>query len=171
MAFRYVPFRASYPPDAPYNSPRGRFNDGVRFTLYVSNSLRGATVEFYRRHSEFLSDQGIARIRVYTLTLDITGPCLDVRTPADAAAAGVVFDRLRSNEADESLRYADCHALADGVGTLACGIAYPSAAHADQMTWCLVLFGRPASATWWCSGYSELVVPTINPAEVRRLPT
>lgn len=169
-AYRYVRFRSPWPPDAEYNDSSGRFNNGIRFTLYVADDVMGATAEFYRRNPEFLDDQSIADIRVFALDLVIPGRCLDVRTQAYAHAVGVTFDRLRSNDSNEAVRYAECRALAEVVEPLGCGIAFPSAAYVTPSPWCLVLFGRPSNATWRCASYTEIATPIISPSEVRQVP-
>jgi len=169
-AYRYVRYRAPYPPDAPYNDAHGRFNDGIRFLLYVADDPSSATAEFYRRNPEFLLDRTIPSIELYELDLLISGRCLDVRTSAQAAAVGVPFDRLRSNDTDEDARYVECRALADAAEQLGCGIAYPSAASTSTAAWCLALFGRPSASTWSCLGYSEQPLPVLTAAQVRVLP-
>ncbi|MEJ7764024.1 MAG: RES domain-containing protein [Acidimicrobiales bacterium] len=169
-AYRYIRYRAPYPPDDPYNDSHGRFNNGVRLVLYVGETAAAATAEFYRRNPEFLADQTIARIQVFALDLIVAGRCLDLRTAANAAAVGVPFERLRSNDVDETARYAECRLIADEVEPLGSGLAYPSAAVTLSSAWCLVLFGRATAATWQCEGYSELPVPTLADADVRRVP-
>lgn len=169
-AFRYIRYRAPWSPAAASNSSGGRFDNGVRLTLYVADNAKAATAEFYRRNPEFLPDQTIARIQVFALDLTIVGRCLDVRTPANAAAVAIPFDRLRSNDRDEATRYAECRRLADDTEPVGCGIAYPSAASTATGAWSLVLFGLPAAATWRCDNYDELVVPEITESDVRLLP-
>ena len=41
--YRYLPYAATYSPDAPYGSGDGRFDDGLRFTLYVADAPEAAT--------------------------------------------------------------------------------------------------------------------------------
>lgn len=168
-AYRYIRYRAPWSPAVAYNDSGGRFSNGVRLTLYVADDAKGATAEFYRRNPEFLVDQTIARIRVFALDLTIAGRCLDVRTPANASAVAIPFGRLRSNDHDEVTRYAECRVLADEVEPVGCGIAYPSAARTETDAWSLVLFGRPAAATWRCDDYVELAVPAVATSEVRCL--
>ena len=157
------------PADEPYNSPNGRFNNGIRFTLYVADDATGATAEFYRRYPEFLAAPDIPAVQIYALDLSISGRCLDVRSRASAAVVGVPFDRLRSSDPDEATRYSECRMIADQVDALGCGVAYPSAASTATDAWCLVLLGMPTLTTWTCTAYVEVPMPILSDADVHVL--
>lgn len=161
--YRYVPAEATYDPGSPW-AGSGRFDDGKRLTLYVADAPQTAVAEFLRRHPEFLDLQDALRIRVYEVIVITEDRVLDVRTPADAAAAGITHARLVSSESDEKTRYVECRALADTTQAECIGIAYPSAA-LDAEHWSLVLFG-PRGDAWTSEPAREVPRPFVSPGDV-----
>ena len=149
--------------DSPWRGD-GRFDNGVRYTLYLAHSAEGATAEFFRRHPEFLAMQEKVRIQLFKLTMVIPGASLNVRTEDAANRAGVLYKRLQSNDEDQALRFEECRALADDVESIGGeGIAYPSAAY--DGTWNLVAFGEAAYAT----AIESIPRPTVDPTRVQAM--
>ena len=155
--FRYLPLHAPYPADAPFAGGHGRFDAG-QATLYLADTAEGAVAEFYRQHPEFLASQGtVERFDLFEVELIVSGPVLDVRTPSQARAAGIAFDRLTSSDAEPVARYRECRDLAQRCGQSTTGIVYPSAA-LQSGSWNLVVFDEPIPQRW--SACTTLPVPT-----------
>lgn len=164
--YKWLDNTARYEPSSPWFGI-GRFGAGAHKTLYLAASPEGAMAEFFRRHPEFFDFQDDLDITLYQLAVQVPCECLDVRTPPQAASIGLGFDRLLSSEADESVRYEECRALAkDAMGAGLCGVAYPSAA-AIGPAWNLVLFGDPGA--WAVTSYAPIDRPRLEPAEVQPL--
>lgn len=168
QVYRWLDVAATYDPDGPWPSA-GRFGDGTVKTLYVAESPDGAIAEYLRRHPEFVELQESLRLRVYEIDLEVVAVCVDVRDAAGQLAAGIAEARLTSSESDESIRYAECRALAsDAIASGAVGIAYPSAA-AAWSTWNLVLFGDRSTSTWVSHGFRVVARPMVSGSDVRTL--
>lgn len=165
--FRYLAEDVVRRPDSPWHG-EGRFDNGIRYTLYLAETPEGAAAEYYRRHPEFLGLQDYVKIRVYQLDMELPEPHLDVRTRPLAVRAEIDFERLVSNDADPNLRFKECRELADDVElTAGFGLAYPSAARQHESN--LVTFGE-ASAHWSTYGIDEVARPVVDPASVQVLP-
>jgi hypothetical protein len=163
--FRYLPLQAFYPPDAPFSGGRGRFDAG-RATLYLAATAEGAAAEFYRRNPEFLADQAaVERFHLFAVDLDVRGPVLDVRSPGQATAAGIAFDRLTSNESDAEVRYRECRDLAANCGQGTTGILYPSSALRTG-SWNLVVFDEAGHLRWLAASAQRVPVPLVDPSGV-----
>jgi RES domain len=144
----------------------GRFDDGVRFTLYIAESPDGAVAEFYRQSPTLLSLQNFASFRVYEIALRVDARCADVRTAPLAAGAKIAFGRLKSNDPDADVRYFECRELASEVeNDGGAGIASPSAALVGPGCWNLALFGE-AGPDWNVVSTREVPRPIIDPARV-----
>lgn len=142
----------------------GRFDNGVRLTLYVSESPEGAMAEYLRRHPEFLDGQGNLAIRLFEVQIAIDST-LDVRTVSHASIVGIPFERLRSSDRDEATRYHECRLLADEVEPRGVSIGYPSAALRDRAS-NFVVFGPESPGTWVVSDVAEIDLPYVEPTLV-----
>ncbi|MGY1747151.1 RES family NAD+ phosphorylase [Blastococcus sp. SYSU D00695] len=165
--YRYLDSGAGYDPDSPYATSGGRFDDGVRETIYLASTPEGAVAEYLRRHPELFEMQDALRINVHEVRVRIEERCLDVRSEDKAARAGVDLPRLLSNHPHEHERYAYSRDVAASPG-IGIGIAYPSAAHAAP-AWCLVLFGQ-AGAGWVSEGFERVPRPWVDPKDVTTIP-
>ena len=166
--FRWARSDSPYRIEAPWNTPHGRFDDGRRLTLYLAASAEVAMAEFFRRNPEFLAYQNQLNIRLVRLDVTVNGECLDVRDAAKASVAEIDFDRLRSSDDDEGVRYAECRQLADEVEAVdGVGIGYPSAAYRRD-GWNLVAFGAP-NGGWRSRSATEVTPPAMDAADVEVL--
>ncbi len=166
--FRSLPVGASYAANDPYPSPSGRFSDGHRLTLYVSEAADAATAEFFRRHAELLEMQDATMITLHELSATVSTPLLDVRTADGAARAGMLRERLVSSEADGTVRYKECRELADRVDGTVSGIAYPCAAMDNRSN--VVFFGA-RGAIWEADVVRSVPAPRLDPNDVHALPS
>lgn len=164
VGYRSLPNAATYSAASPYNSSHGRFDNGVRYTIYYADTAEGASAEFLRRHPEFLQHQDRLTISVYELEIALSSHRLDVTTAANATSVGIDVDRLTSSDDDEGERYQECRDLADEVEARGTGILYPSAAFVGGEN--TVLFGQPSAATWSVTRSEEVGRPTVDPSKV-----
>jgi RES domain-containing protein len=160
--FRVLDAAAAYAPDDPFASTGGRFSDGTRKVLYLAASPEGAVAEWLRHHPEFLLMQDALRVRVSSVGVDVPAQLtLDVRTKAQAERIPFPFERLRSSDADEDVRYAECRELAlDSEGSA--GIAFPSAAYGADGAWNVVLVGEQGDR-WVSTGHAAVDRPEVPP--------
>lgn len=166
--YKWIDALATYDVDSPWFS-LGRFGDGTWKTLYLAESPEGAMAEYFRRHPEFLAFQDDLVITLHELDMTVVGDCVDVRSDAGQAAAGIGYDRLVSSEDDEDSRYEECRQLARrALSAGRVGIGYPSAA-AAWACWNLVLFGDPAAGAWVCASHRPVPMPRLDGADVRVL--
>ncbi|BBH17538.1 hypothetical protein Back2_18250 [Nocardioides baekrokdamisoli] len=154
-----------YSPAAPNPYSVGRFGAGGWPTLYLAESSAAAMAEFFRINPSLLSVQGGVKVTVFEIEIEVWGRLVDVRSTADAFAAGIDPAELVSSDPEPAKRWKACQefaaaARADG----AVGIVYPSAASAGS--WNLVLFDEPDVSTWTVVDVAEVGRPTIDPAVV-----
>lgn len=166
---RVIQHDAGYEPDAPYQSLEGRFSNGSRSVLYVADQAEGALAEWLRWHPELLELQDYLRVHVFQISISITSTSLDVRTEGQAALIPFPFERLVSDDRDESVRYRECRALADDCEAASgTGIRSPSAADPEFRRSNVTLFGEEGG-DWHSDGYFEVPRPYIPVTAVRPL--
>lgn len=154
--YRSLPAGALYAPKTSWATDSGRFDDGVRATLYVSTTAEGAVAEFFRPRAHLLLIRDVVKLRLYKLDMQVAGRVMAVISGPDAVAAGIEPERLTSNDADETTRYRECRALADRVeADGGVGIRFPGAAHVDHPP-NVVVFGEPSPASWCVPGVVEV---------------
>lgn len=165
--FRVVDSAATYRPDEPYATSSGRFDDGIRLTLYLGGSATTAVAEWYRHSPELMQFQTPAQLRAFRITCAVHRDCVDLRTEEQATAIGISFERTQSSERDIATRYQECRKLAHAVdGALdMVGILYRSPA-AGSPHWCIVLFGSQGLGWELATAVEEVPVPVIDPASV-----
>lgn len=161
--YRYIRAGAEYEPDAPFASRGGRFDNGVRPTLYLAHTPEGALAEFFKRNPELLKYQDGLRLEMYEVSVRIGARCLDVRSEEAAHLANVDLPRLMSNAPDEAERYSYSREVADALEEES-GLAYPSAALVAP-AWNIVLFGLAGNG-WWPEGYKQIPLPHVDPLGV-----
>jgi RES domain-containing protein len=154
-----------YAPNSPHPSSVSRFCDGTFPSLYLAETAEGAMAEFFRNSPSFLAQQAGLKIRLFSINVEVLGPAPDLRSHATCAALEIDPARVVSNDANSTVRWAECQAVArlvragDGVGLL-----YPSAAYLG--TWNLVLFDWPSPTTWSTGGYADEPAPYVDPNRV-----
>ncbi len=164
--YRFQQESSPYPVDGSWPTNRGRFDNGVRHTLYLATSAVTAVAEYFRRHPELLEFQGRTRLRTYQMRLEPITEGLDLRTAEQIHVCGFDGSRLRSSERDESQRYKECRELAVVVEAQGgSGIAHQSAAYMDGQTF--ALFGQQSDGRWKLSAPVEVPTPAVDPAQVR----
>lgn len=165
-AYRFVHVEAPYSPAQAWPSSSGRFDNGVRHTLYMASTASAAVAEYYRRHPELIGFQDSVRLRTFQMTLVSETEGLDVRRPEQGIAVGIAWDRLRSSEKNEHTRYHECRELADDVEAAGgMGIAHSSAAYEGSNTF--VSFGEAAPEGWHITAVTEIDTPRVDPGRVR----
>lgn len=163
--YRWLDAGKTYDPASPW-STLARFGDGSYLTIYLAESADGAMAEFFRRRPTWLELQDNLAISLFQIEIDVLVPCLDVRDAAGQAAAGITRERLTSSEAEESVRYLECRALAhDARAASLQGIGYPSAAAAWD-TWNLVLFDEPSVTGWQPIETVRVPIPRLLASDV-----
>lgn len=168
--YRFLKVTAPYEANDPWPTADGRFDDGTRFTLYLSDTPMAAAAEFFRRNPELLAFQDALRFRMHEMDLEVISDCLDVRIEENANDIGFPFDRLTSSDPDPDDRYHECRELAHDVdGAAGFGIAYPSAAIDGYHN--RVTFHEAVHGGWRLSTPREVAVPIVPPDEVRPLPS
>ena len=166
--YRTISSDASYNPDEPFESTEGRFSNGIRATLYLSETPEGAIAEWLRRHPEFISMQHSLRVSLNMVEIVFSSTALDIRTSEQAKMAAFPFDRLRSSESDPKIRYKECRVLATDVENVngSIGILYPSAALKNSNTWNIVLFGK-VSDNWHPKGFLKIDRPVVDEEKIQ----
>lgn len=169
-AFRFMPARAPYAPDAPWPGT-GRFDDGSRLTLYLAHSAAGAVAEFLRRRPDLIPFQDSLAIEVFEIQLSVVTEMLDVRSRDQAVLAQIEWGRLVANDLDEDRRYRECRLLASDVEQAGLqGVAYPSAA-LPSSAWNLVLFGPGGEDAWVSAGAASVRAPKVDPVQLVAVPS
>lgn len=164
--YRFLDSTATYAPDAAWPTTGGRFDDGLRATLYVSLSAEAAVAEFYRRHPELLEFQERIRLRTFRFQLSCLTEGCDVRTEHQASAVGIALTRLTSSDARPGDRYRECRELADAVDDAGgIGVFFPSAALVDSQN--IVVFDSGATNGWSSQSLSQIPTPIVDASQVR----
>jgi len=162
--YRTLPGGAWYAPDTTWPTSSGRFDDGVRTTLYVSTTSEAAVAEFLRPNPSLLKIWDVVRIRLYELDIEVVGRVMDVVDPKEALAQGIDPERLTSSDPDPVDRYRECRELAEQVEVKdGLGIRFPCAALVEHPP-NVVVFGEPHASSWVVQGSTELPRPLPTPA-------
>jgi RES domain-containing protein len=170
LGYRYLQAEADWDAWSPYPTTGGRFDVDEVPTLYLAQSPEGAVAEYLHRHPEFIGMELSLVLRVWELAIDLMDNALDVRDAPAQASVGISLDRLNSQDADSSARYAECRVLAGlAINANLVGIAYPSAAAAWPKAWNLVLFGASDPSRWSAIGVQTVSPPILQNNDVRQL--
>ncbi len=167
VVYRLLPPRVPYSPEEAWPTTTGRFDlDGVP-TLYLSRTAHGAVAEYLRRHPEFLRFQGRLKHELFQITFRGVNDGSDVTTEERAEAVGIAYARLRSSDAKNAVRYAECRALAQAIrDNGGCSIESPSAALEGTLN--VVGLG---DAGWSAVVDDQIPLPNVDPTLVRPLPS
>lgn len=160
------------PPNARYRSCEawpgsGRFDDGTTPTLYLSFTPEGATAEYLRRNPEFMDIQDYLKIDIFEVYISSESEGLDVSSENLADAVGIEWERLRSSDTNEQIRYRECQQLArEVIDVSGVSIKYPSAAL--EATYNVVLF-QTETSNWAADQGARIPTPQVNPELVTPL--
>lgn len=166
VTYRWVPRDAKYRSSEAWPGS-GRFDDGATPTLYLSFTPEGATAEYLRRNPEFMDIQHDLKIDIFEVHISSESEGLDVSNESLAEAVGVKWERLRSSDPDEQIRYRECRQLAREVIDISgISIKYPSAALEETHN--VVLF-QTETSSWTADQGARIPAPQVNPELVTLL--
>lgn len=166
VTYRWIPQNADYT-SCEASPSSGRFDDGITPTLYLSLTPEGAAAEYLRRNPEFVEAQNDLKIDIYAVHVISTSEGLDVSDASLAESVGIKWNRLRSSDPDEQVRYQECRQLArEVIDASGVSIKYPSAALEETSN--VVLF-RTETSNWTAAQGDKMPIPRVNPWQITAL--
>lgn len=165
--YRWISRGANYRADEPWPGSSGRFDDAQTPSLYLSFTPEGAVAEFLRWNYKLIPNRHKLILEIYEVFVTSKQNGLDVSTRGLADAVHIRWDRLRSSDHDEQVRYRECRQLSEEViKASGVSIKYPSAALEETHN--VVLF-QTRTSTWTAKQGDQVSVPPIDPERVTPL--
>ena len=167
ITYRWISRGDKYRADEPWPSISGRFDDAQTPSLYLSCTPEGAVAEYMRWNYKLISKQHNLLLELYEVIVTSEQNGLDVSTRSLADIVNIQWDRLRSSDPDEQVRYRECRQLSeDVIKASGVSIKYPSAALEETHN--IVLF-QTETSRWTANLGDRVQVPWVDPKRVTPL--